>query len=84
MKFKLIAIIMGIMLLSGCTDASNTSRILTQNGYTDVSITGYSWFMCAESDLYSTGFTAKSPNGRYVSGAVCSGMFFKGSTIRFD
>lgn len=69
--------------LRGCTDEEGAQRVLQQNGYTNITITGYRWGMGGENDTYVTGFEATSPSGARVSGAVCSGMF-KGSTIRFD
>jgi len=74
----------GIMCLSGCTDPQTARRVLTQNGYTDVRITGYNWLSCGRDDTYHTGFIAKSPNGSTVEGTVCGGFFFKNSTIRFE
>lgn len=66
-----------------CTDKSGAIKTLENQGYTDIQITGYRWFMSGRDDVYSTGFKARSPNGKDVSGAVTSGIF-KGSTIRFD
>lgn len=70
-------------LLSGCTDASTAKRVLHQQGYTDVVITGYRPFVGSDGDTYVTGFEATAPNGSRVTGAVCSGLL-KGATIRFD
>lgn len=81
--FWAILVVIAVLLLSQCTDEKEAQRILTANGYTDIQYTGRSWFACAESDTYATGFTAKSPTGQEISGTVCSGLFFKGSTIRF-
>jgi hypothetical protein len=69
--------------LRGCTDEDGARRVLQQNGYKDITITGYRFGMGGEHDTYVTGFEATSPSGSRVSGAVCSGLF-KGSTIRFD
>jgi hypothetical protein len=79
-KFLVIA---AIALLSACTNTSNAERVLADNGYTEIQMTGYSLFGCGENDTFSDGFKAKSPNGKLVEGVVCSGML-KGSTIRFD
>jgi hypothetical protein len=84
MKHRLIAAILIVLLFSaGCTDEKGARRVLQQNGYTNITITGYRPFMGSEDDQYSTGFTAISPSGQRVSGSVCSGVL-KGSTIRFD
>ena len=71
-----------IIILTGCTDPSGASKVLRNNGYTNIHIGGYSWFTCGRDDAYSTEFEAVSPSGNKVNGAVCSGLM-KGSTIRF-
>lgn len=68
---------------SMCTDPVESTRILKQQGYSQVQTTGYSWLACGKNDWYSTGFRAKTQTGAYVEGTVCSG-FFKGHTIRLD
>lgn len=73
-----------VLGLTACTDPKNAQRILEDNGYTDVRLTGYSWFSCGQGDTYRDGFIAKSPVGRDVEGTVCSGWLFKNSTIRFE
>ena len=75
--------LLGSVLFSGCTDRPTAERVLRQNGYTNIEITGYRWGMGGENDTYVTGFRAKSPSGQVVTGAVCNG-FLKGATIRFD
>jgi len=79
-KFLVIA---AVALLSACTNTSNAERVLADNGYTDIQMTGYSLFGCDKNDTFSDGFKAKSPNGKMVEGVVCSGVF-KGATIRFN
>ncbi|BAQ22658.1 hypothetical protein AU156_gp008 [Edwardsiella phage PEi20] len=83
MKKILIALGM-VFALAGCTDVENANRILEANGFTDIHFTGYAWMSCSEKDTFSTGFEAKGPTGIPVKGAVCSGMWFKNSTIRFE
>lgn len=68
----------------GMTDASGAKRILTAEGYTAVTITGYRWFTCDRHDYFHTGFEAKGPTGVRVTGTVCKGMIFKSSTVRID
>ena len=80
---KTLILTLVICLLSACTDNQTAERVLGQNGYTEIQITGYRPFMGGENDTYVTGFRAKSPSGQIVTGAVCSG-FMKGATIRFD
>lgn len=87
MKQALFLIFIGIIsviTLSSCTDEAEAQRILTANGFTNIEYTGRAWFACAESDTYATGFKAKGPTGQTIEGAVCSGLFWKNSTIRFN
>lgn len=63
-----------------CTDEEGATRVLKQQGYTEVRMTGYKAGLC--SDTYASGFEATSPNGMRVEGAVCSGVL-KGYMIRF-
>ncbi|TXN08961.1 hypothetical protein FV222_00380 [Methylobacterium sp. WL103] len=79
---RITLIALTTLALTACTDAPTAERVLRQNGYTDIQITGYDAFMCGQSDTFSTGFTARSVGGQRVSGAVCSAAF-KGATIRF-
>ena len=72
-----------VFSLNGCTSKSDTEDALYKSGYEDVVITGWNPFSCSEDDFYKTGFTATNPKGNRVSGTVCSGLLFKGSTIRF-
>lgn len=70
--------------LVGCTDAPNATRVLTQNGYTDVAITGYKPFSCGDDYTFSTGFEATNIASKaHVTGTVCSG-FLKGNSIKLD
>jgi hypothetical protein len=86
MKYVNRTIAAGLLVfgLASCTDPDNATRILEANGFTNIEITGYSWFSCSEKDAQSTGFKAVGPTGVKVEGAVCSGLFFKNSTIRFE
>lgn len=74
--------IVGLLVLAGCSDSDTAIKALKGAGYTDIRTTGYSWFACGEGDSFSTGFVAKGPTGVKVEGAVCSGLLFKNSTIR--
>lgn len=82
MKKLLLATVL-MAAVAGCTAPTKATKVLKDQGYTDIQITGYSWFMCSEQDTFSTGFRATAPSGAVVTGAVCSG-FFKGYTIRFN
>ena len=83
---KISLILLTIVMLfsiASCTDPQNTRRVLQTQGFTKIQITGYDFFTCSDDDFYHTGFTATSPNGQYVEGVVCQGIF-KGATIRFE
>jgi hypothetical protein len=82
-KSVMAGIIGSVLVLSGCTDADKAIKTLSDQGYTNITTSGYAWFMCSEQDTFATKFHATSPNGTSVSGAVCSG-WFKGNTIRFN
>lgn len=83
MRLSLIIATVGLLLLAGCTDEANTVRTLESAGFTDVHTTGYAFWECGKDDTFHTGFTAKNPAGKQVSGTVCCGMWTKGCTIRF-
>jgi len=81
-----IVIVSLVVLLSPylCVDSVRTKQVLGQQGYSDIVTGGYGWFACGDDDFYSTRFSAVSPSGHRVAGVVCSGLFLKASTIRFD
>ena len=83
----IMAVVFGAMILTGslggCSNPEKAVRILKQQGFTNVEITGWRPFMGDKGDYFSTGFKAKAVNGDTVTGAVTEGLF-KGSTIRLD
>lgn len=80
-----VSIIASVLVaLTGCTRPESATRVLLDAGYSDVQITGYRFFVCSENDTMHTGFRAKGPTGRPVTGTVCEGVMFKASTIRLD
>jgi hypothetical protein len=81
-KNSIIAIVFASLIVFGCTDADRAYQTLLNAGFSDVEITGYSFFGCSEDDVFHTKFTARNAHGNYVDGVVCSG-WFKGATIRF-
>ena len=81
MKMNKLLILLGFLVLSGCTDSRGAIKAAENYGLKDVKITGYEFFACSEHDTYSTGFTAKTKEGKYVEGVVCAGVL-KGSTVR--
>lgn len=87
MKKHLIKMLLVLALAStatACSDNEGAKRLLEKQGYTNVQTNGHSWFTCSKDDEVTTSFTATSPSGHQVSGAVCRGFWAKGSTIRFD
>ena len=82
MKQQILVITLA-MALTACSRPEEATRALTGAGYTQISITGYRFFGCAEQDGWRTGFKATGAAGHQVSGVVCSG-FLKGATIRTD
>jgi len=84
MKRILMAILILVAIASyGCTSQDDAERALYSAGYTYVEVGGFDMFACGDGDFYHTKFTATNPQGKRVSGVVCSGLFFKGATIRF-
>ena len=78
-----VFLVLPLLVLTACSDPSGAQRALDDLGLKNIQTTGYRWFGCDKNDLYHTGFTAVNPNGKQVSGVVCSGIF-KGNTVRFD
>lgn len=76
-------VLAAILLFAGCSDAENAKRVLEQQGYTNVQITGARAWGCSDDDIYRTGFRATSPAGIVLTGVVCRNAM-KASTIRFD
>ena len=63
------------------TDEATARRILSA-GYTDVRATGFD-FGCGKNALSATGFVAKDPAGRTVSGVVCCEALLKSCEVKF-
>lgn len=80
---KKILVLIALLTLTACTDEATATRILQHEGYTNIQMTGYNFFACGKEDFYRTGFTAMK-NGYRIDGAVCSGLFFKNATIRYE
>lgn len=84
MANKLILLAIVIITLTSCTNSSDAFKALDGMGFTNIEVTGYQPFACSQDDFYHTGFKATNPNGKIVTGTVCSGIFFKNSTVRFS
>ncbi len=81
-----LAIFIISLVGSGCEPAPDTTtRILEDEGYENINLTGYEFAACSKDDNFNTGFTAtrRLSNGkvRHVSGVVCCGLF-KDCTVR--
>ena len=83
LSLSMIALLVIFSVSKGCSRPDHARKVLEDQGYTEIRITGWRPFMAGEKESYSTGFEAISPSGKEVSGAVTGGLF-KGSTIRFD
>lgn len=76
-----------LALMFSCTAPERAKIVLESSGYTHVTITGYRFNDCSHDDSTCTGFTATSPGGQAVTGAVGCGYSTgcsKGCTIRID
>uniref|UniRef100_A0AB39CCT2 Lipoprotein n=1 Tax=Pseudomonas phage RVTF4 TaxID=3236931 RepID=A0AB39CCT2_9VIRU len=81
---KKIILTLGLIVLTGCSDGPATLKAVEGAGYKDVQITGWAPFSCSEDDRVRTGFKATDQRGNRISGTYCSGLIFKGGTIRLD
>lgn len=81
----IVLFFIGYFIVWFCTRTDNTRAIsiLENQGYSQVTAHGYSWFSCAASDWSATKFTAYL-NGRQITGAVCCGFIFKNCTVRYN
>jgi len=77
------AVLIGLILLAGCSDVPSTKNALDNIGFTDVESTGYRVFGCGDDYTFHTGFIARNQKGKTVTGVVCSG-WLKGSSVKFD
>lgn len=80
---SIILFIWLIISFIGLPDPDGAYDVLETNGYSAISITGKRFFACGEGDVFRTGFSAKSPNGKSVTGVVCKPIF-GGKRIEFD
>ena len=82
MKKIYIVTLLSFMLASCGVDPVAGERALKAQGVTDVKISGWAWFGCAEDDSFRSNFTGTGSDGKPVSGTLCSG-WFKGITVRY-
>jgi len=79
---KFLGILIIAIFFTGCTSKEEAERVLQNEGYTNIKITGYDFLACSTDDIFHTGFIAMNREGKVIEGTVCSG-WFKGSTIRY-
>ena len=67
----------------GCPQPREAQKVLEAEGYTNIKVNshGGDGFSCGEDDGHATGFTARR-DAHEIKGVVCSGWFFKASTVR--
>jgi hypothetical protein len=83
MKKTLLFLVTLLTILTGCTYETGARKVLADQGYTNVEITGWKAFTCGKGYEFSTGFKAMSIAKRPVSGAVCDGLM-TGAVIKLD
>lgn len=86
---KKTIVLITLLTLAACTTGctaprDDVERVLTDQGYTDISVGGHDFFGCSKDDTTANKFTAKGPTGRPVKGVVCGSWSFwgKGYTVR--
>lgn len=82
MLFVALFVALVALCVSCDIDPSRYYETLDASGFTDIRLTGFEWFRCGDNDSYVSGFTAKNPKGKPVSGVVCCG-YSKACTVRF-
>jgi len=80
--FILLGVVILWFYLAWTPDAGGATKILREEGYTEIQITGADPMMCGRGDHKGTKFSAKNHAGNTVRGVVCCGAVFKGCTIR--
>lgn len=82
-NWTLVACFGLFFLFGGCTvDQETASRVLSDEGYTDVELLGWSPLSCSDSEKRSEGFRA-TRSGHTVEGVVCcTGYIFGDCTVR--
>jgi len=85
--FFIACLLLTLPLSAGCEPAPMIAqRVLEDEGFVNIQLTGYEFASCSDSDGTNTGFTATRimPDGtrRNVSGVVCCGLFLKACTVR--
>lgn len=80
---RAVIILIASAVMMGCSDPRAASDAVDNMGFSDIETTGYRVFGCGDDYSFHTGFRAKNPKGKVVTGVVCSG-WLKGSSVKFD
>lgn len=56
--FVIALIVLGVCVIKGfwMIDTQGANRVLQEQGYKNIQITGYRWFTCDKSDYFHTGW----------------------------
>jgi hypothetical protein len=77
-----------LIVVFSCTSSDRAVSTLKAEGFTNVTLTGWSPTRCSGDDDTCTGFAAIGPTGNAVRGAVGCGYDFggcgKGCTVRIE
>ena len=80
---RIILLCATALAILSCTDTEGARKVLESQGFRNIEITGYNFFGCGKDDAVHTGFSATGLDGNPIEGTVCSGLIFKGSTVRY-
>lgn len=58
----------------GYADPTNTTKLLMEDGYTDIQIKGRTFLGCGGLEFFRTRFEAKNSRGIHAKGVVCKGL----------
>lgn len=72
------------LLTISCKRESDVKKFAKAEGWQSYKVEGYCWLCCSEDETFHTEFTAITKEGKTITGAVCSGIIFKNSTMRLD
>lgn len=83
MKLRAVLALAAVTFVGGCADPDAAREALDDMGFTDVAVTGPRYWGCGNDYSFYTGFRAKNPAGKPVTGVVCSG-WLTGTQVKFD
>lgn len=68
-------------LLVGCTKEADVQKYAKMEQWDSYKITGTCYLSCGKGDFFRTEFEAIKNNEK-IQGCICSGLLFKGATLR--